>query len=106
MDYLLDERILKIFIISVVGIFGGFANYLNSPLLNNKEKRSSSNFIDHFQSITQFCITGCVIAFISYSLLDTTETSFTFKCGVAALASYLGLDKCIEIAEKFTRFKK
>ena len=97
------EDIARVGIIVFIGFFSGLANFFNREELNKEEGISKLEVI---KILFNSCATGSIIAFVAYGLLDGSEHSFLFKSSVAALASYLGIDKSVDLLEKFLNFRK
>lgn len=97
------DDIVRVGIIVFIGLFSGLANFFNREELN---KRDNISKIEIIKTLFHSCTTGIIIAFVAYGLLDGSEYSFLFKSAVAALVSYLGIDKSVDLIEKFLSFRK
>ena len=50
--------------------------------------------------------TGAVIVFICYGLLSVWQLPYIFKCCAGACVVFLGMDKALELIERFFRLRK
>lgn len=84
----------------IVGTFKG---------LKLETHRKDDKITSHLQiakSVFLEGLAGSIICFIAYGLLSIADLPYIFKCCVGACIVFLGMDKALEIVDKFLRIRK
>ena len=84
-----------------IGIICGVYNCLHY----NEYSEENQQVLTPFLLFIKYATSSCVVSSALFFILDLANISYEARVGIAALVSFLGIDKAIEMIEKILNLK-
>ena len=86
----------------LVGFFIG----LFKALKNEDDEEKEERLLDIVKIFLIEGVNGAILCFICYGLLSLAELPYIFKVCAGALIAYLGMDKAMDLIDRFLNIRK